>query len=447
MQNLRNEDLLNEVLSKCKMIVDKNYFNNIHELTFCSSPSKEGCIRLLKIEILTAPISPEFFTFVLNALGNLQEVFGYILKSFEDTLILYVGLKTAKSMCTAIDILKNGLKNSYPNSKFRELSPKESSLILEDLFDPNVYHALSSAIVIPNNTSASNAPINQKLVDLMGSEDFVAFFLASALTYSQIQCFIYELKELYTKLSSFSESDYGFSHSLAKNTAVHITKSTAENSSATCSENNGSENAKSASKYTLITPAAIIPLENLRTFSISIALNETCGIANVALQSVGKSETKGCTVTNTKLHINSSTHTNSDSLSYTTQNKFVIELLEKIDALILRLTLASGDPFFCFGAYFLSPSSATSIRAASTYLGLAKDNTLNIEDTFINTWEDCDSIFPNLLDSLRHFNQLSFEVGSKNECITTTTIINASELVNTFYFPYSKASDKANSFN
>jgi len=436
MQNPRNDCLLNEVISKCEILIDKSNCNCLHDLTFCPSHKLEGCINLLEIETLASPISPIFFTFVLNALGNLKEVFGYILKSSHHTLTLYVGLKTAEGMTTSLDILKNGLKSSYPNSKFRELSPKESSLILEELFNPSCYHTLSSAIVIPNNTSSSNAPINQKLVDLMGNEDFVALFLASAITRCEIKCLIDELKLLYTMLSSFSETNYSFSHSVSKNTAMHISSSLTENDSNTCVDINGTLYARNTSKYTLITPSLTTPLQNSRILNISIGFYQTSGNVNTNSQSTERAETKGCSDSKTNLHINSTTITNSDALSFTSQNKLVIDLLAKLDILIARLTLASSGPLFCFGAYFLSASSATSIRAAFTYSGLATDELLNMEDTCITTWEDYDDVFPKLVDEIRNFNHLSFAASPKNECVTTATLITSSELLNSFYFPY-----------
>lgn len=437
MHNPRNDSSLNEVLSKCEILINKNHLNCLRKLTFCPSHNLAGCISLLKIETLAVPISPAFFTFVLNALGDLKGVFGYILQSSHHTITLYVGLKTAESMCTALDILKNGLKSSYPTSKFRELSPKESSLILMDLFNPNGYHTLSSVVVIPNNTSASNAPINQKLIDLMGNEEFTAFFLASAITRCEIKCFVDELKGVYTKLSSFSETEHNFSHSFSKNTAVHVTKSVTESNSTSCTDTDGIEHACNTSEYTLIAPAATIPLQNSRIFNISVGINQTSGIINLNNHFIAKGEIKGCSVSKTNLHITSTTITDSDSISFVNQNKLVIDLLAKLDILIARLTLVSNEPLFCFGAYFLSYSSAASIRAAFTYSGLAKDMNLNIEDTFITTWDDCDSIFTELVEELRNFNHLSFAQAPKNECVTTCTPITSSELLNSFYFPYS----------
>ncbi len=440
MHSPRNDSLLNEMLSKCEILIDKNNFNNLHKFTFCPSHHQEDCISLLEIETLTSPISPEFFVFVLNALGSLKEVFGYILKSSQRTLTLYVGLKTTGNKCTAIELLKNGLKSSYPNSKFGELSPKESSLILMELFNPSYYHTLSSAVVIPNNTALSNSPINEKLVDLMNNEDFVALFLASAITRCEIKCLIDELKDLYTYLSSFSETNYNFSHSLAKNTAAHVSKSITESDSSTCVGTSGNLHSLNTAQYTLITPAITIPLQNSRILSTSISFYQTSGIVDTYSQAREKGETKGCATTKTNLHIDSNTITNTDSVGYINQNKRVTDLLVKIDELISRLNKAAGGPLFYFGAYFLSDCAATSIRAAFTFSGLAKDTTINSEDPFITTWEDCDSIFPKLIDELRNFNHLSFGMPPKDECMTTSTLITSSELLGSFYFPYSKDS-------
>ncbi len=438
MTNPRDAASLNEVLDKCELLVNKDGFYNTFSLNISPLQNDKGNIRLLKIEILGEPIGSDFFSFVLNALGNLNSIFGYILQSYENELHLYVGLKTSGDMRTALDILENGLTSSYSGSKFRELSLKESRLILSELFNPSIYRALSAAVVIPNNVSSNSAPINQKLVDLMGKEEFTAIFLAIPKARSEVKCLINELKELYTMLSAFSQTDYEFSKSISKNTAVHITDSITDSTGSSCADTNSIENACSASKYILIAPSTAIPLENLPAFNISLGFNKTYGVVTLTNKTETKGETAGYAVAKIKLHINSGTHTNNDSISFNSQNKKVTDMLDKLAELISRLNAVLEDAVFCFGAYFFSKSEAASIRAAYTYLGLARDKGINIGENHVVTWEKDEDTFQRLIQEIKHFNHLSFSSHSKNEYITTSQLISSHELLNTFYFPYSK---------
>lgn len=437
MQDPRSISVLNEAIKKFESLVDKEYLNCLEKLAFCPECDGNGCIRLLQIEVLGEPTASSFFTFVLNALGDLKEVFGYILKFSKHVLTVYVALKTDGAIHTAMDILTNGLRSSYPNSRWKELSAKESDLILDELFNPNFYHALSSVIVIPNNTASSNAPINQKLVDLMGDEDFTALFLAVPVQRCEIKCLINELRSLHTDLSSFADTNYNFNHSFSKNTATHISKSITKSDSTSCTDTTNTTHECSSSEYLIITPGTSIPFQDLPPLTVSISYETQNGRANAKGQAEAKGETTGCSDTKTNLRIISVTTTDSEAIGYTTRNKQVIDLLTKIDSLIMRLDLAGGNTMFCFGAYFLSASSAASIRAAYTYSGLAKDEKLDIEDSFITTWKDDDKIFRKLVEELRGLNHLTFLMKSKEECVTTSTLITVEELLNSFHFPYS----------
>ncbi|WP_069999015.1 hypothetical protein [Cellulosilyticum sp. I15G10I2] len=437
MHNPRNESLLDELLNLYKFLVNKEYLNNLHNLTFCPS-NKAGSIILLKIEMLTEPLSPNFFSFVLDTLGDLNGVFGYILQSSHHKLTFYVGVKAAKSMGTALDVLKSGLISSYPNSEVRELSLEESSLILAKVFNPDSYQALSSAIVIPNNTSSSNTPINQKLLELMNKEDFVAFFLASSCIGDEIKCFIKELEDLYTELSSFSQTEYELTHSFAKNPSTQISKSITETDGTSCTVTNGITNECSTTKGIIIAPLAVVQPKDLPQLSLGLSYSETSEIDNTNDRSVAEEECKQYAVTKSNLSGTSNTTTDSKEICFTSENKSITDRLAKLDTIIERLSSISNEVLFCFGAYFLSSSKATSIRAARTYAGLAKDKTLNIEGPFITMWEADDSIFPELIEELRYFNHLTFVMTPKNKCITNYTLITSLELLNSFYFPYPK---------
>ena len=441
MRDPKNDNSLNELINKCEWIIDKNYLGDLSECTFCPSHNIAGTICLFEIAILAEPAAPHFFVFVLNALGGLQEVFGYILQFSKNRLKLYIGLKTAENKSTAIDILQNGLESCYPNSKFRVLSKEESCFVLEKLFNSSQYHALSVAVAIPGNTSPEHTPVNQKLIDLMQNESFTALFLAAPIGREEARRLVKELEDLYTELSTFAETNYSFTHIFSKNTAVHVTKSTTENSSDSCLITDNKIRGCTASKGIVITPAGFIPFKETPGFTIGAGYNQTSGIIKTDEYIVAKGETKGCSDAKSNLSIHSTTYTDSDTVSFNKENRQVIDLLEKIDHFIKRLKSAASQQLFCFSAYFLSENPAASIRAAYTYAGLAKEQDADTSSYFVITWKDYDENFSDLIEEIGNFNHLSFEFGSKNKCVPVSSLITASELLNSFYFPYQEGED------
>ena len=438
MQNLRDETLLEELLYKYDCLVNQHFLHSFHDFTLCESHSSIDDIILLEVEILEEPIAPDFFVFVLNTLGDLNIVYGYILLFSNDLLTFYIGLKANEDMDTALEVLKNGLRNSYPKSKFKELSSKESSLVLDQLLSSEDVQALSSAIVIPSNTSQAHSPINQKLVDLMKHEDFVAIFLASSTSFGEVKHLIKELQDLYTALFPFSQAQYSLSHSFAKNPSTQLMKSITETDGKSSTVTDGVTHEIDTTKELTFTPTITTQSSDLPLLSIGIACSESTEITNTNNYSIAKAEGQECAVTKSTLSITSNTTTNENTMTFVSQNKFVTDLLQKLDILIERLISISGEVLFYFGAYFLSSSVASNMRAAHTYAGLARNKNINLGRPVIATWRSQDCIFPQLINEIKNFNPLSFIFHNKN-CITTSTLITSTELLNSFYFPYPKS--------
>lgn len=434
MHDPRKESLLNELISKYESLVDKKELCDLNKLNFCPSQHIEP-ILLLKIEMLTQALAPEFFSFVLNALGGIGGVFGYMLQASQQRLNFYVGFKTAAGIKTAVEVLKSGLKSTYPGSKVIQLSLEESALVLDKLFNPNTYSTLTSVVVVPNNTSSSNAPINQKLIDLMHNEAFVAIFLASSAKTCNIRCLIKALEDLYTELTPFLGTEYEPTYSTSKTPSTQIAKSITESDANACTVTNAITRECSSTKGVAITPVTTVSPKDLPQLSVGIAYSESSGNDNTDAQSIAKQETKGSSVTKSNVSTSSNTTAYSDTIYFIKENKFIEDTLAKLTLMIERLNKISSEGVFYFGAYFLSQSQATSIRSAYTYSGLAKDSTLTGEGPFINSWEEEDCDFPKLVEEIRNFNHLSF-LTPHNKQITTSVLISSLELLNSFYFPY-----------
>ncbi len=438
MEDPRSNHLLLDALCQHKNLVLKDYLNSLKDFCVCPPPTCPHILSLFKIQVLPSSTTSFFFTFVLNALGNLKDVFGYILQSSSQGIQFYIGLKSMTSdSLTSLQLLKNGLTNTFPSIQFCELSPKESSQLLKEWFNPLTLEALSCSIVIPDNTTSTNTPINQKLLDLLKQEEFLALFLAIPFNSCEIKCLIKELQDLFQTLSSFSQTAFTFSHN--QSTTISLTRSNstakAKGSSRTCTK--GLSKAHNVSSYSLTTPSTSLPLTSSRSINISMCRNQAQGCSHTDNDSLAENESENNTLTTGTTHQKNTQNTKNEGIAFTNQNKIVSDALAKINALISRLMAVSEGPMFCFSSYFLSSCKATSLQAAYTYTGLAKDTIANVQDSFVITWTKEDACFPILLETLESFSPLYFNAPHCSTPITSSTLITSLELLNSFYFPYS----------
>lgn len=432
----RNHNQLKEALAKFEALVHKICFTELNCLPVCDLKPCLHTIKLIKIETLTTSTGASFYLYVLNALGGLKNTIGYILHSSPTNLCFYIGLKGADNCCTALKLLENGLKATFPNSKFKELSPKESSALLQRLFNPEDCGCLSSAIVVPNHTDVTHAPILENFTMLMSKEEYTALFLASPIDRCEMRLLLEELTCLFDCLSCFSQATHNFLHGLSKNGSNSSSICKTESNSLSCTETNSSSFTCNDSAYTNITPSTALPLANTRSLNISVSSNKTEGHASSNTESCSECKTRHFSEAKTSHCLNATTINDNESITFSSQNKEVQDILAKLTLLIARLKANLDTPFFDFAAYFLSPCPETSLRAAYTYVGLAKDTTLNLEESFINTWHHSSSDFITITGELAQFNHPVFLTSPDCHEIIGATPITSSELLNTLTFPF-----------
>ncbi|PHV70537.1 hypothetical protein CS063_09545 [Sporanaerobium hydrogeniformans] len=436
MEDPRNDNLLSEALCQYKKWVQQEYLNCLPNFCACPPPNCSYPITLFKIELLPKSINPSFFTFILNALGNLKDVFGYILESSSNALQFYIGLKTISDTSSSVKLLTNGLLSTFPGAVFYQLSPQDSKLLLKKWFNPNLYDTLSCSLVIPNTTDSTHSPINEKFLSLMKQEEFLAFFLAIPFTYCEIKCLIEQLETLSQTLSSFSQTNYSFSCNTSKSIALHRSNTISKANGSSCTCTTGFTEARNSSNYVLITPSTSFPLTGTRSLNLSVCRNETKGCVDTDSKSTAEATNKTDTLSNGTIHQKNTQTANNDVILFSNQNKAVSEALSRLNMLISRLVAASQGPMFAFSSYFLSPSKATSIRAAYTYTGLAKDPTANLQDSFVITWDKEEPCFSLLLETLQTFTPLHFRpTHEASDVVTSSVLITCAELLNSFYFP------------
>ena len=399
------EHQLSSALKQYNYFVQKDYLNNLNCATLCHCTDEQDSILLFKINKFSASTTSNFFTYVFNALATLTTTIGFILENTNGTLNFYVGLDVADSTTISSEIFVQGFLATFPDSEITSFSQQDSKNLLSDLLDPDNFSAITSTIVIPNNTDSTISPILQHLTALLTSENYVALFLANPMGLCENEDLLDTLTCLFNTLSQFQHN---------------------------CSHGS------SAAAYTNISPSTSVPLgDSCRTVNISTTFNHAASTNQGTSHATANCNTNGCSEGNSESKMDATNLTDNTTIIYSKQNKIAMDALARLTALIARLTANSNNPLFSFSAFFLAPLTSTSIRAGYTYAGLAKDPTLNLEPAFVTTWSSNHAIYLPLLNNLKHFHIPHFNLPCLSKSFKACTPITSTELLNTFYKPSS----------
>lgn len=434
------EEELYTALKEFDFLVNKDYLNqlNCHILMPCASC--KDCILLFKVNSLTATTTSLFFTYVFNALASLGTTIGFILNRCHGTLNFYISLRVHSAPAISREILMQGFTATFSPSQLVPLDQSTTEALLCNLFSPSTSCALTSAIVIPNNTTAANTPILEKFSALFPCENFTALFLATPIKPCKIQESIVQLVDLFNVLSQFNQANHSISKGLARNSSCTLTKNHTKTCGDSRTHTNNSGNGSSTACYTNVTPSTVVPLGNSsRSVNLSMTLNHATGTNSSDAHSIANGQNNSHAHGGSKSNMDATNLTDNNTFAYSKQNKAVADALAELTTLITRFSSASNDAFFCFNAFFLAPLISTTIRAAYTYTGLAKDATLNLAPVAINTWPNSDPAFLPLITELQHLRIPRFNMPSSKSFKACATIT-SSELLNTFYFPFPPSS-------
>ena len=431
MYDPKDSCLLESAIAKYEELVNSPYLYELTHFPVCSSNASCPSIGFIKIQGFPTSTTFGTFSYVLNALASLNITIGYCLQVSGGQLFIYMGIKGQEYDQTGLDILNNGLLQTFPDIQITTLSPEENIQLLDQLFHSYEYTSLATISVVPD---APTTPILTTFNKLMGtSEDYVLFLLATPVSRCTINLILSELISLYDTLSGFIQRNHVTAKGLSKNSSNTIIQTTTETNGNSTTETNSSGNANNRSQYTNITPSTSLPLPNNRSLGISILCNKSSGCAS----NEGYSMANGCTnskaVSYCTNYLHATNRTDNTSLSFAIQNKYVIDAIARLNVLISRYNTLLSLPTFQFGAYFLAPKLATTTRGAYTYLG-STNASPNISPMVVNLWDTCSEHVKDLLMALQNFDQPTFKSCSTDECVFSTTFISGIELTNTLYF-------------
>lgn len=432
------EHQLSSALKQYNYFVQKDYLNNLNCATLCHCTDEQDSILLFKINKFSASTTSNFFTYVFNALATLTTTIGFILENTNGTLNFYVGLDVADSTTISSEIFVQGFLATFPDSEITSFSQQDSKNLLSDLLDPDNFSAITSTIVIPNNTDSTISPILQHLTALLTSENYVALFLANPMGLCENEDLLDTLTCLFNTLSQFQQANLNCFKGVAHNKSCTLATNQSSSCSKSCTNTDNCSHGSSAAAYTNISPSTSVPLgDSCRTVNISTTFNHAASTNQGTSHATANCNTIGCSEGNSESKMDATNLTDNTTIIYSKQNKIAMDALARLTALIARLTANSNNPLFSFSAFFLAPLTSTSIRAGYTYAGLAKDPTLNLEPAFVTTWSSNHAIYLPLLNNLKHFHIPHFNLPCLSKSFKACTPITSTELLNTFYKPSS----------
>lgn len=430
------EHQLSSALKQYNYLVQKDYLNNLNCATLYHCNDEQAHILLFKINKFSASTTSNFFTYVFNALASLKATIGLILENNNGTLNFYVGLNVTDSATISSEIFVQGFLATFPDSEIESFSQVDSKNLLADLFAPDHFSAITSTIVIPNNTDSTVSPILQHLTSLLTAEDYVALFLAEPMCPCENEDLLDTLISLFNTLSQFQQANLNCFKGVAHNKSCTLATNQSSSCSNACTNTDNCSHGTSKSSYTNISPSTTVPLgDSSRTVNIGTTFNHANGANEGTSHATAKCNTNSCSEGNSESKMNATNLTDNTTIIYSKQNKIAMDALARLTTLITRLTTNSNNPLFAFNAFFLAPLTSTSIRAGYTYAGLAKDTTLNLEPAFVTTWPSDNCTFLPLLNTLRHLQIPQFNLPHFTKRFNACTSITSAELLNTFYFP------------
>ena len=432
---------LQQALCTANQLLFKPHLNRLSNCSSLSSNDKldPKCFKLIEITSFTCSSSDlSSFAYTLSALHRLQTTLYYILDVSPTTITPYIGLRSLHNPCIALDLIIAGLMKLDPTLHYEYIE-------YTDFIDLSTLCSVSSATFTPSlpDSITCSTPLLSTFVQSMKGASYTLILIANPIT---LECYRQEqitLLGLHTDLFPFTDINHNIQHH-KHNNCTHTT-----NCNHTCldthtlTKSNGNSCSTTVSQNTTDSFSTFFKPSDSANFTKSN--NEACNNSRSETCNDNCSDTQTNQCTNSK----GTTHTETcitidiNQENFRTRDEEVVRLLETITTALARYTATLYLPIFNFNTYFTSCNSATSLLAATTYMGLLTASSPANAPRFINYWDDCNNCFIPLIEQLKQLKTPSFCVeGCCNEIIPGMPIT-ANEL-NPFIVPILLSSSLGN---
>ena len=404
----------------------KSYLTNLNEMEIATIgetlPLEEDLIenvRLFKITEMVyqkgEPVTDKFTT-VFNTLSTYNASVFVIIDSDGKNTSVYLGVRNnennneiKRSTVTLGDTLKNTLIGNFPGVKIEVENRKR---ILDLCNNISKQNNVTSVSVVANqkNSEQNNEQFVQgleKLALAMNGRQYTGIIIAE----NQDSQTILEQRKfyqnLYTQLSPLQKEQFSNSQSIGINKSKSFFEMDAKQKSAML----GGVGVSLAG----IIGGAFLGGNN--AFSAAMVGGQIAGQLNGFIQSLAPSEQYS--------------KSSSRTLTTTTENKSVTDLLKLLDEVIKRTNEFDSYGMWNVAGYFISDDMSTAEIAASNYRSLMNGENSGREVSAINSWRRNGIVngdFSDLTTYLSRFVHPQFCYWGNNGLITASTSISGKEL-------------------
>lgn len=435
MDSAPNKNKLPSILTECDTFCNMSYIYEMHNLDCCLCKPTNSEIGFIKISKFPECDIWHSFSYILNSLCTLGSALGYIFTIEDDKPIIYIGISSNLYLHECIDIIYNGLSNMFSNINPTILTPEQSTTLLSKVFSTNM-NAISSVSTIPGDTQR---PILNNFSDIMPYKDeFYLLLLATPCAYTDIVDWLTKLRLLSSTLTNFSIEERAFVNTITRGSSAGSSTSLTSTNGRSNSSTENCGSAVNYAEYTNLSPSTSLPICEKNNVNLSLVANQGKGHNS----NTGTSCTKGCSDSDAKTKgcndQSSTNHTETTRLGFIFKNKNIIDAIDKIDKLIIRLQDLTSYSSMNFCAYVLSPNVSITATASNVYLGCSNPPSIPVP-IHTNMWTSDSVEFGPVLDSLSQFTHphFTFNYGSKpyeSTEVTSSHIISTYELMNSLYF-------------
>lgn len=456
--DIRQKGELEESFKLAQNFVNKRYLVNLAEHKVVPVPDEinnltiRDNIRIIKINKIVydkSENSIDKLSNIYNALGNINGSLIIIIDSDGNNTDMYLGTRVnIKGVNSAKEVIEKSLKGNFPGTEIENLKNSQIENLIQNIMKSEirgsnkVISCVSGIPSLKNDNKDKFVQGIEKLIDAMKGEKFSAVFIADSIKNTDIENIKSGYENLYTKLVPFSNTGFSFSetesNAITEGLTKGVTTSVSESITKTQSHTVGGTETSSHTENK----------SSNKGLSIFINLNSTKGTTDSYSTTSNNSDTQGSSEQKGSSELSSiqenkattSTIGNSKSLQIKLENKYVIELLERIDEQLKRIRDSENFGMWNCACYFIANDIQTTKVASSTFKALIRGENSSIENSFINTWDNNDKA--NLEEVLKYIEKLShplielnIDIGIDIPKVTPGSLVSGKELPIQFGLP------------
>ena len=415
--------------------IRKKYLARLGEMQIVPAvnmlPLEEDLIQNIRLYHVTEmvyekgePVTDKFTT-VFNTLSTYNAMAFILMDSDGKKTDFYVGVRNMeedesqkRSTVTLGDTLKNTLIGHFPGMKIEGRDRRQ----IAELSNKIVRQQNVASVSVVGNSKSSTERTNEQFVQgveklalAMNGRQYIGIILAESQSPQMVQMLRKDYQELYTKLSPFQK--------------IQLTdsSSTTTSKSKSFAEMNGAQRAA-------LLGSALTSLGGVIGGAVAGGFAGSVGIAGGAMVGGQIAGQLGGFI-NTLAPSEQQSEGYSSSVSTTTENKAITDMLQMLDDSLKRTREFDSYGMWNVAAYFLSDDMSASEIAASNYRSLMNGENTGREVSAINSWRSNNPGIPgnyyDLTTYLSRFLHPLFYYGSNGEYSVLTnasTTITGKEL-------------------